>query len=116
MNPLTDMFTDERRAVIGLRIMLNVDQAHPPITQFMFPDRNRVATNIMRRLLVARLNAEGVGVAESNSTFPFNWSSYLFVLQSREMIGKAIEVIYQEVRQVGVDFAAQVGWFDIREG
>jgi len=108
---LPEINANEAR-MVRLRIVIPADPQRA--MHLLFPNANRAATVILKRLLVTRLKADGVNVLHAISALPFNMSSFLFAL-SNDSVGKALNIIEQEITEIGVLPMAQIAWFDWAE-
>ena len=79
----------------------------------LFPARNRIGTEMLSRLLGARIEAAGVRVTHSVYLFEFNRSFYTFNVS--ELPG-ALAAVKAELGQLRLLEVAQVAWNDPREG
>jgi hypothetical protein len=104
---------DKSDPIIGVRVLFA--DVGLEVAKCFFPEQNRIGTDLLRRLLVARLEEDGIHVVEATSHLPFNRSSYLFVLDSHALTGRAMGVIHEELDAIGVGIVSQIGWWDSRE-
>ena len=94
--------------VIGVRIVIVPDVVAPLFT----PERNRVGTEILWRLLKSRMEQAGVRVTEVYRGFPLNQSFYMFSVSE---LTPALESIKEDLEKLGLLEWAHIVWLDPRE-
>ncbi len=94
--------------VIGMRMMVSSDV----VTSYLYPEDNRVGTEMLCRLLEARMELAGVRVTEPSYYLAFNWSAYLFKVSE---LGAALGAIKEELGKLGLLHWAHIAWRDPRE-
>ena len=95
--------------VIGVRLLVLTE----PGTQLLLPESNRTGTNILGRLLQARMEAAGVCVIKSLWSFDLNRSFYWFRVSE---IAAAQETVKKELAELRLLQWVQIAWYDPREG
>jgi hypothetical protein len=95
--------------VIGVRIMVSPDAVTTP---YLYPENNRVGTEMLCRLLEARMELAGVRVTEPSHSLAFNWSAYAFTVSE---LGAALNAIKEELGKLGLLLQAHIAWRDPRE-
>jgi hypothetical protein len=73
---------------------------------------NRVGTEMLCRLLQARMELAGLRVTEVSRGFPFNRASFMF---SVSKLALALETIKGELEKLWLLGSAQIAWHDPRE-
>jgi hypothetical protein len=94
--------------VVGVRILIPSHQ----LNQYNYPDGNRAGTELLCRLLQARIELAGVRVTEPLGALVFNRSFYLLTVSELE---PALKAIKEELEKLGILSWVQIGWYDPRE-
>ena len=94
--------------VIGVRILVK-----PGLDTLLFSgEQNRVGTEILCRLLQARMELAGIRVTGIGRGLPLNRASFMF---SVSKLVPALESIKGELEKLWLLRAAQIAWHDPRE-
>ena len=94
--------------VIGVRIFVLRDALSP----YLFPEHNRIGTEILCSLLQARMELAGVRVTETAYGFPFNEAVFMFTVSK---LVPALKAVKAELEKLGLQTYAQIAWSDPRE-
>jgi hypothetical protein len=94
--------------LIGVRILVLPD-ALTPIT---YPECNRTGTEMLSRLLQARMELAGVRATKPLRGLPLNRAFYMFTVSD---LPTAQESIKEVLKELGLLGWAQIAWHDPRE-
>src|ERR1035441_4709837 len=81
--------------LIGVRIFVSRDALSP----FLFPEHNRIGTQILCSLLQARMELAGIRVTEASQGFAFNVAAFMFTVSK---LVPAQEAIKAELEKLGL--------------
>jgi hypothetical protein len=93
---------------IGVRILI----PREAVSHAFFPDGNQIGTEIMCRLLQARMEQAGVHVTEPGFGLVLNSSFYMFIVSE---LAAAQEAIKKEMEKLRLLEWVQIAWRDPRE-
>src|ERR1041385_5609382 len=111
MNEVKTSRTGE--AVIAVRILI-IEEVAPVLVGFM-PEGNRIATELLLRLLTVRLEAADIELASSIAAFPFSSALYMFTLKRKCDLGAALRIVQEELTKLNLFPMAHVGFWDENE-
>ena len=94
--------------VIGVRILVLPDA----LTPIIYPECNRTGTEMLCRLLQARMELAGVRVTEPFRGLPLNRAFYMFTVSD---LPPAQESIKEVLKELGLLDWGQIAWHDPRE-
>jgi hypothetical protein len=94
--------------VIGVRILVLPDA----LTPISYPECNRTGTEMLSRLLQARMELAGVRVTQPFRGLPFNRAFYMFTVSE---LTPAQESIKEVLKELGLLDWGQIAWHDPRE-
>ena len=94
--------------VIGVRILI----APGGTTPIVNPEHNRVGTQLLCRLLQARMELAGVHVTCASGAFPLNRAYIRFGVSE---LAPAQQAVKEELEKVQLLDSAQIAWHDPRE-
>lgn len=107
--PLVEFSSED--PVIAVRLLIPTSS----LGRFWYPENNRIATDLLCRLLVARIAATQCGVRSALPSLQLNRACFLFALNSRP-IGLALEAIREELSSLQILIFSQIAWHDPDEG
>ena len=95
-------------------VLLRLSIEKHPLTELMWPSKNRVGMVLLADLLSARMEAAGITMSELPAYLgTLNHSFYSFTVSNPLA---AAEVIKSEVLKHGLDGFAYIAWWDPAEG
>jgi hypothetical protein len=107
--PARSKSEDNGEQLLGVRIMIFPDA----INCDLFPDKNRIGTAMLGRLLRSRIELAGPRVSQMGSVLEFNRSYYVLAVSAIET---ALRATKEELQELGLLNYAQIAWLDSREG